>query len=156
MTGIALIKQWHPAFVHYPIALLTVELFFLCLYVRTKKPNYELFCFWLLTLAAVSMIPVVLSGLNDSGLDMGPGLPLLLGFQDRLKNAFRLESTISLHVLMTVPVVLSTVVRCMWWWRMRRSAASVNSVQLGLHLVLAFVSLILMYAAAYIGGTVSH
>jgi uncharacterized membrane protein len=154
MTGIGLVKQWHPALVHFPIALLTVEALFLLMYFRTQKPEYERFSFWLLILASLSLVPVVLTGLSDSGLDLGPGIPIILGLQDRIKNALRFESTISCHVALALPVILLTLVRWVWRWRAR--SQSVSGWQGRSMLILTLLVAMLMYAAAYVGGTVSH
>jgi thiol-disulfide isomerase/thioredoxin len=91
--------QWHPMLVHFPIALLVVEACFLCAFWMRPSEPIARFSKWLLWAAVVSLIPTIATGIRDAGVDLGPGSPFLNGLRDRIGHFFRLESSISLHVM---------------------------------------------------------
>lgn len=86
-----LLTQLHPAVIHFPMALLYIEFFFLCLYLAKKKDEYDNFSHWLLLLCSLSFVPVLLTGLHDSGADLGPGVQFINGFFDRVENFFTIR-----------------------------------------------------------------
>lgn len=100
------------------------------------------------------MLLAVLSGLNDVGLDLGPGNRLVLGFQDRWENAFRAESSITIHVWLALILIGLTLMRLLWRTFRRESALiGVSGVTFGLVTLSNFWVLL---AATYVGASISH
>lgn len=55
-----------------------------------------------------------LVGALDAGLDLGPGNPLWLGLKDRWANAFRWESSVTMHAWLALGLVATTSGRLLW------------------------------------------
>lgn len=149
-----LLTQLHPAVIHFPMALLYIEFFFLCLYLAKKKDEYDNFSHWLLLLCSLSFVPVLLTGLHDSGADLGPGVQFINGFFDRVENFLRFESTISIHVICSLIVVFITLARL--FWRMKSGKEIYGGMQCALFLALTICGLVMTFVTGYLGGSISH
>lgn len=147
-------KQWHPLVVHFPTALLLMET--LVLLAGCVRPSEKLarLSGWLLLWAAVSLLPVILAGINDAGLDVGTGWPFWNGLQDRVHNIVRLESAVSLHVLYALATALLVMGRGVWRWRAGPRAA--QGRQRFAFAIAALLGLWLLFAAGQVGGGISH
>jgi len=106
--------QWHPLLVHFPIALLVLEAVFVCALLVRPNERLAQCSMWLLVAAVVSLIPTILTGIRDAGADLGPDSPFWNGVHDRLTHLFRLESSVSLHVLFGLGLTLIAVGRLTW------------------------------------------
>ena len=54
--------EWHPAIIHFPIALIFMTLVFDILYGFTKKEIFQVIANWLIVSAAVVIIPTAITG----------------------------------------------------------------------------------------------
>ena len=100
------------------------------------------------------MLLAVLSGLNDVGLDLGAGNRLMLGFRDRWENAFRAESSITIHVWLALILIALTLTRLVWRSIGRsRALTGVSSAAFGFFTLLSFWTLL---AATYVGASINH
>ena len=149
-----ILTQLHPAVIHFPMALLYVEFFFLCLYLAKGKEEYDKFSHWLLLLCSLSFVPVLLTGLHDSGADLGPGVQLINGLFDRVENFLRFESTISIHVICSLLVVCNTLARLLW--RMKAGKNVYKGLQCPLFFALTVCGLVVAAVTGYQGGSISH
>lgn len=144
----------HPQIVHFPIVFLVLEAVTLIIFALRKQPHLASLSFIFLHCALWAMLLAVLSGLNDAGLDLGPGNRLVLGFQDRWENAFRAESSITIHVWLALILIALTLMRLLWRTFRRESAlGGVSGVTFGLVTLLNFWVLL---AATYVGSSISH
>jgi thiol-disulfide isomerase/thioredoxin/uncharacterized membrane protein len=147
-------KQWHPSVVHFPIAFLVLEAAFIVAYALRPAVSVERFSRWLLWCAAASFIPAILTGLNDVGTDLGGGWALWNGLVDRASHFFLLRSTVSLHVLFALGTVAVTLGRA--GWRARARERALQGMPGRVFLALTLLGIWLMFAAAQVGGSVSH
>ena len=100
------------------------------------------------------MLLAVLSGLNDVGLDLGPGNRIILGFRDRWENAFRAQSSITVHVWLAFILIALTLVRLLWRSSGRgRALTGVSGAAFG---VLALLNFWALLAATYVGASITH
>jgi thiol-disulfide isomerase/thioredoxin/uncharacterized membrane protein len=146
--------QWHPLLVHFPIALLVLEGAFVCALLVRPNERLAQFATWLLAVAVVSLVPTVLTGIRDAGADVGPGSPFWNGLHDRLTHLFRLESSVSLHVLFGLGVTLIAVGRLAW-----RVWAGDRILRGGHRVAFALVTLLglwLLFGGGQVGGGISH
>jgi thiol-disulfide isomerase/thioredoxin/uncharacterized membrane protein len=147
-------KQWHPLVVHFPVALLILEA--LCLSAAALSPRKDLqqVSTWLLWAAVLSLVPTIYTGIHDAGLDLGPGSPFVNGLRDRIGHAFRLESSVSLHVLFGLAAVSLAVGRLVW-----RTAGGARVLEGRSRLVftaLALLGVWILFGGTQIGGAISH
>lgn len=100
------------------------------------------------------MLLAIVSGLNDVGLDLGAGNRMILGFRDRWENAFRAQSSVTIHVWLALTLVAITLTRLVWRSLGRdRALAGVCGVAFGLLTLLNFWVLL---AATYVGASITH
>lgn len=147
-------RQLHPALVHFPIAFLLLEAGLLAAYARRKRPELERLSLALLGLSVASLPLVILSGVRDSGLELGEGSALLLGLGDRWRNAGNFASTITVHAWLAVFLTLLTSARLAWRWR--AGAAALEGRRSIVHAALVLLGLWILVAAASVGGSVRH
>ncbi len=88
------------------------------------------------------------------GLDLGTNNKIWMGIQDRWENAFRWESSITVHAWLAMGLIVLTLVRLL----LRSFTASnllcgPKGVIFGL---LTFFNLWVLLATAYVGGMISH
>jgi uncharacterized membrane protein len=140
--------------VHFPIALLVLEAGFLCVFWMRPNEPIARFSKWLLWAAVVSLIPTITTGIRDAGVDLGPGSPLLNGLRDRIGHFFRLESSISLHVLFGLATTGLAVGRLAW--RVRAGEGALNGRQGVAFTAVALVGLWILFGGTQIGGGISH
>lgn len=146
--------QWHPLLVHFPITLLVLEAVFVCvLFVRPNTRVAELST-WLLAAVVVSLVPTILTGIRDAGADLGPDSPFLNGLQDRLTHLWRVESSVSLHVLFGLGVTLIAIGRL--GWRLWANDRILRGGQRMGFTVLTLLGLWMLFAGAQVGGGISH
>ena len=101
-----------------------------------------------------TMLVAVLTGVNDVGLDLGAGNRIILGFLDRWENAFRAESSVTIHVWLALMLIGLTLARLLWRLFGRSHVlAGVSGALFGLLTLLSFWTLL---AATYVGASVSH
>ena len=146
--------QLHPQIVHFPIVFLVLEAVTLIIFAIRKQPQVATLSLIFLHCAFWTMLLAVLSGLNDVGLDLGAGNRIALGFQDRWENAFRAQSSVTIHVWLALILIALTAMRLLWRSLARNRALSgVNGVAFAVVTLLNFWGLL---AAAYIGGSITH
>lgn len=147
-------KMWHPKFVHFPIVLLIAEAFVIFLY--RLKPRQELIIFskWLLIAAVISFVFVIYSGIRDVGVQLGGESPFIDGLQDRIENFSQWRSTISLHVIYAVILIIITLIRFLWRLKMKEQAVSGRFPIV--FLLLTIIGLIVMFGAGQVGSSVFH
>lgn len=147
-------KQWHPLVVHFPIALLALEALCLCALIVRPRADLARAARVLLWAAVLSLIPVVYTGIHDAGLDLGPGSPFLNGLKDRSAHLFRLESSVSLHVLFGLATVSLVVARLVWLTA--TGEAMLASRRRFLFAALAILGVWILFAGTQVGGAISH
>jgi uncharacterized membrane protein len=147
-------RHWHPFVVHFPIALLITEACLHAIAWWRRDEELDRRSARFLAVSAVFLVLGIASGVHDAGLDHGDGNLFLLGLADRYKNAFRLESSVSVHVLLSLGVVAVVVVRLAW--RLRAAGAIGERRFARVYAVLTLANLWMLLAAAYVGAQVSH
>jgi uncharacterized membrane protein/thiol-disulfide isomerase/thioredoxin len=148
-------KQWHPLVVHFPIALLVIEA--VCVWAYWLRPSERVaWCTnWLLWTALISVALALYTGVRDVGAALElPGWPIWNGVKDRLTHLFRLQSSISLHVLFVLAAVLLASTRLVW--RRFSGDRALRGPQGFAFGTVALLGLWLLFAAAQIGGGISH
>jgi len=146
--------QWHPLLVHFPIALLVLEAVFVCALLLRPNERVAQLSTWLLGAAVASLVPTVLTGIRDAGADLGADSPFWTGLNDRLTHLFRLESSVSLHVLFGLAVTLIAFGRLAW-----RLRAGDRILRGGPRLAFTLVTLVglwLLFGGGQVGGAISH
>jgi hypothetical protein len=109
---------------------------------------------WLLGAAVLSLVPTILTGIRDAGADLGPDSPFWNGLHDRLTHLFRLESSVSLHVLFVLGVTLIACGRLAW-----RVWAGDRILRAGQRMgftLLTLLGLWVLFAGGQVGGGISH
>ncbi len=92
--------------------------------------------------------------MHDAGVDLGPGSPFSNGVRDRLTHFFRLQSSVSLHVLFGLGVTLLAAVRLAWrLWVGNRILRSGERIAFA---VLTALGLWMLFAAGQVGGAIAH
>ena len=94
------------------------------------------------------------TGIHDSGLNLGPGNKFLLGFEDRWNNAFRFESSVSIHVWLALALFVLTLSRLLWRWK--RGEQVFQGLEGVLFGMVAFAGIWFLFAMSYVGGLISH
>src|SRR5436309_9890137 len=146
--------QWHPLLVHFPIALLVLEAVFVCALLVRPNERVAQLSTWLLGAAVASLVPTVLTGIRDAGADLGPDSPLSNGLHDRLPHLFRLESSVSLHVLFGLAVTLIAFGRLAW--RLRAGDRILRGGQRMAFTLVTLLGLWLLFGGGQVGGGISH
>ncbi|MBI1747873.1 MAG: hypothetical protein HYR55_14995 [Acidobacteria bacterium] len=147
-------QQWHPWIIHFPIALLVLELGFTVLFWVNRKPQYAAWSKNLLTMTLVTMLLAMLAGVHDSGLDLGSGNHFLLGLQDRLKSAFIFHSSVTVHTWLALVLFSVTAARSIWRkWQAENALKMPQAYAYG---VLSFINLWLLLAAGHAGSVANH
>ena len=146
--------QWHPLLVHFPIALLVLEAVFVC--ALLVRPNVRLAqsSTWLLAAAVASLVPTILTGIRDAGADLGGDSPFWNGLHDRLTHLFRLESSVSLHVLFGLAVTLIAFGRLAW--RLRAGDRILRSGQRMAFTLVTLLGIWVLFGGGQVGGGISH
>ena len=146
--------QWHPLLVHFPIALLVLEAVFVCALLVRPNERLAQFSTWLLGAAVASLVPTILTGIRDAGTDLGAASPFWAGLRDRLTHLFRLESSVSLHVLFGLGVTLIAVGRLIW-----RAWVGDRILRGGQRVAYTLVTLLglwILFGGGQVGGGISH
>jgi len=146
--------QWHPLLVHFPIALLVLEAAFVCALLVRPSERLAQFSTWLLGAAVASLVPTILTGIRDAGADLGPDSPFWNGLHDRLTHLFRLESSVSLHVLFGLALTLIAVGRL--GWRLRASDRILRGGQRMAFTLVTLLGLWVLFGGGQVGGGISH
>src|SRR5213592_3765574 len=146
--------QWHPLLVHFPIALLVLEAVFVCALLVRPNERVAHLSTWLLGAAVVSLVPTILTGIRDAGADLGPDSPFWNGLHDRLTHLFRLESSVSLHVLFGLAVTLIAFGRLAW--RLRAGDRILRGGQRMAFTLVTLLGLWLLFGGGQVGGGISH
>lgn len=146
--------QLHPQIVHFPIVFLVAEAVMLIIFAIRKQPQIASLSLIFLHCTFWTMLLAVLSGLNDVGLDLGAGNRIVLGFRDRWENAFRAQSSVTIHVWLALVLVAVTLTRLVWRSLSRdRALAGLGGVAFGL---LTLVNFWVLLAATYVGASITH
>ena len=146
--------QLHPQVVHFPIVFLVLEAVTLIIFAIRKQPQLASLSLIFLHGAFWTMLLAVLSGLNDVGLDLGAGNRIMLGLHDRWENAFRAESSITIHIWLALILIAITLTRLLWRSLGRgRALAGISGAAFGLLTLLNFWTLL---AATYVGASITH
>lgn len=146
-------KYLHPPIIHFPIVLTLLETLALLFYLRRADEFFDRAATWLLYLAAISVVPVVGTGLHDAGVDLGGNSAVLDGLKDRAANFLNGGDQLSVHV-MCVCVFVSIVFARVIWRRLLPTPASKRAklAFLAGSLVASFIVLVVAQA----GGVMSH
>ena len=147
-------EQWHPMLVHFPIALLVLEAGFLCAFWIRPSEQVARFSKWLLWAAVVSFVPTIYTGIRDAGADLGTGSQFWIGLRDRVEHFFRLESSISLHVLFGLATICLAVGRLAW--RVLVGEGTLKDRQGFIFTVTTLLGLWILFGGTQIGGAISH
>src|SRR5438132_4978947 len=146
--------QWHPLLVHFPIALLVLEAVFVCALLVRPNERVAHLSTWLLGAAVVSLVPTILTGIRDAGADLGPDSPFWNGLHDRLTHLFRLESSVSLHVLFGLAVTLIAFYRRDW--PARAGERILRGRQRIAFALVTLLRLWVLFGGGQAGGGISH
>lgn len=145
--------QWHPVLVHFPIVFLGMEAFFLVLFAIKRNKEYENWANNFLKITFGSLFIVIAAGFHDCGLTLGHGNKLILGIQDRWENAFRFQSSITVHFWLAVLTFLIVWLRFLWQSRDPKVLQGKGSYLYGLMTAIGIWSLLAM---SYVGGLINH
>jgi uncharacterized membrane protein len=146
--------QWHPLLVHFPIALLVLEAVLVSALLVRPNERLRQCSTWLLGAAVVSLVPTILTGIRDAGTDLGSDSPFWNGAHDRLTHLFRLESSVSLHVLFGLAVTFIAFGRLAW-----RLWAGDRIFRAGQRMTFTLLTLLgvwVLFAGGQVGGGISH
>lgn len=146
--------QWHPLLIHFPIAFLFAEMVMLWKETWSSRPARSIGSDTFLKLSVWLMLPVVIAGIHDSGLDLGPGNPIWLGLHDRYRNAFNFSSSISVHALLMTLLLLMTAFRLLLRWHAH--FAPRKRPRLLIDLGSALLGLGFLIVGGYAAGMVNH
>ena len=146
--------QWHPLLVHFPIALLVLEAVFVCALLVRPNERAAQYSAWLLWAAVASLVPTILTGIRDAGADLGGDSPFWNGLHDRLTHLFRLESSVSLHVLFGLAVTLIAFGRLAW--RLRAGDRILRGGQRMAFTLVTLLGVWLLFGGGQVGGGISH
>jgi len=146
--------QWHPLLVHFPIALLVLEAVFVCALLVRPNERLAQSSTWLLGAAVVTLVPTILTGIRDAGADLGPDSPFWNGLHDRLTHLFRLESSVSLHVLFGLAVTLIAFGRLAL--RLRAGDRILRGGQRMAFILVTLLGLWVLFGGGQVGGGISH
>ncbi|MBI3540655.1 MAG: hypothetical protein HY073_00670 [Deltaproteobacteria bacterium] len=146
-------QQWHPVLIHFPIVFLEIEAFFLILFAMKKNKEYEKWAHNFLKITFWSLFVVAAAGFHDCGLVLGTGNKFLLGIQDRWENAFRFQSTITVHFWLAVLTFVIVLLRFVWQSRNPKVLQGKGAYLYGFMTVMGIWSLL---ATSYVGGMMSH
>lgn len=147
-------RQWHPSIVHFPIALLVLEAALVFLFWLKKSAHLERAAYYALHLSVWALLVTAITGVRDSGLDLGAGEPLLLGFRDRVANLWKLESSITVHAWLAIAVLVLALVRLLW--RSCAGPQALAGARGAGYGVLTLLGLWCLVAAGYAGGIITH
>src|SRR2546427_3391736 len=146
--------QWHPLLVHFPIALLVLEAVFVCALLVRPNERVAHLSTWLLGAAVLSLVPTILTGIRDVGSDLRPDSPCVEGLPDPAAHLFRLESSVSLHVLFGLALTLIAVARL--GWRLRAGDRILRSGQRMSFTLVTLLGLWVLFGGGQVGGGISH
>ena len=147
-------QQWHPILIHFPLVFLILESFFLLLFFINKKADYAKLAFNFLTASFISILIVMVAGIHDCGLNLGPGNKFLLGLHDRLANAFHFQSSVTVHFWLAIALLMLVLCRLVWYWR--RGVEVLKGGGGILYGVLVLMGLWVLLSMSYVGGSLSH
>src|SRR5881392_2895559 len=143
-----------PLLVHFPIALLVLEAVFVCALLVRPNERLAQSSTWLLGAAVVTLVPTILTGIRDAGADLGTDSPFWNGLHDRLTHLFRLESSVSLHVLFGLAVTLIAFGRLAW--RLRAGDRILRGGQRMAFILVTLLGLWVLFGGGQVGGGISH
>jgi uncharacterized membrane protein len=145
--------NWHPPFIPFPVVLVLLELGALILYQVMRRPELDVAAKYFLYLAAVSLIPVVVAGLHDVGVDQSPNNAIFAGLSDRVENFSNFKDPLSVHVFYAGMVDTLVILRLVWRrWFYDPEITAQRLVFLGSSVVLSW----LVFAAAQVGGSMVY
>ncbi len=147
-------RQWHPIFVHFPIALLVIEASAVLAYWFRPSESLENMSRALLWLATVSLAPTIYTGVGDVGADLGGGWAFWNGLEDRVDHFFRLESSVSLHVIFALAASILAVSRLAW--RLHAGERALQGKRGVAFAALTVLGLWLLFGAGQVGGAITH
>lgn len=147
-------RNLHPLLVHFPIVLFCCEAVCLTiLQLRKDDPFWKRLSKLSLYTACASALPVVLTGFYDSGLDQQAANPLIVGIQERFRNATKFEDPVSLHFAYAISFIILSLVRLGWRLVLEKETTKAHD---RLFLMVTVFGLWLLFATAQAGGVMSH
>jgi uncharacterized membrane protein len=144
---------WHPPVLPFPIVLVLLELGALILFQIMRRPGLDAAAKYFLYLAALSLIPTILAGLHDAGVDLSPNNAILAGLNDRIQNFSNFKDPLSVHVLYASLLTSLIALRVVWRRCFYNPDARVQSIAfLASSAILSW----LVFAAAQVGGSMVY
>jgi uncharacterized membrane protein len=144
---------WHPPLIIFPVVLVLLEFGALILYQVMRRSALDQAAKWFLYLAALSLVPTIIAGLHDVGVDQSPNNAILAGLSDRIKNFSDFKDPLSVHVLYVC--MLSSLIALRVAWRRLSYNPMIPAqslVFLGSSAILSW----LVFAAAQVGGSMVY
>ena len=126
----------HPLFVHFPIALISVALFFLLLALWRKSDFFEKIAFADICLAAVSIIVAGIVGYRDNAVNYGGHAP----------------NFIAKIVIASILFVLTSAIAILRW----RNPDLFHSRYKALYVAAHFVAFALVAVQGFLGGIIVY
>jgi len=100
------------------------------------------------------MLIVAIAGVHDAGLDLGAGNPIWLGLQGRWRQAFRWDSSITVHSWLALALLAITAARL--FWRKFGGPDVIRGGRGWAYGLMTLIGLWVLIAAGYVGGMISH
>ncbi|HNX36074.1 MAG TPA: hypothetical protein PKM57_15725 [Kiritimatiellia bacterium] len=147
-------QQWHPFLVHFPVAFLVTEAALLGWWRITRKAECARLSYGFLHASLWTMLVAACAGVHDVGLDLGSGNPFWLGLQDRWANAFRWQSSVTVHSTLMLGLAALTAARLLW--RKLSGPEALRGAQGWAFCLATLLGLWVLIAAAYVGALLSH
>src|SRR5437660_876251 len=107
-------QQWHPVLIHFPIVFFILEFGLLVGAWLKKNAAWEKCAVRILHLNVWVILIVSIAGFHDVGLDLGRHHRIWLGIQDRWKNAWVFDSSVTVHVWLISILFVLTFSRLTW------------------------------------------
>jgi uncharacterized membrane protein len=146
-------NNWHPPLVSFPIVLILLELGALLLYQFKRRPALDAAAKYFLYLAALLLIPTIVAGLHDVGIDQSPNNAILAGLSDRIQNFCDFTDTLSIHVFYASMAAGVVALRLIWRkWFYHPEVCTQRVAFLASSAILSW----LVFAVAQVGGSMVY
>ena len=135
------------------MVLVLLEFSALLLYQLKRTPALDVAAKYFLYLAALSVVPTIIAGLHDVGIDQSPNNAILAGLSDRIANFSNFKDPLSVHVLYITALSSLLALRVIWRrWFYDSTVQAQRLAFLGSSAILSW----LVFAAAQVGGSMVY